>query len=137
VVSSRRYLYKFDSLYVLEISGGGSPMETKQAVMAFSQSEKIKSGLIWVSHALEMLRGLPEPEKQGGEKVIKAIIDMIVYEIRLAVKLAGDAPWKETERHIDQAIVMINSGVGSESVLHITQALSQVTTIGHRAEGLL
>jgi hypothetical protein len=112
-------------------------METKQAIMAFSQSEKVKSGLIWVSYSLEMVSGLPESEKQGGEKTIKAIINMIVQEIRLAVTLVGDAPWKEIERDIEQATVMINSGVGSEAVLQLTQALSRVTTIGHRAMSFL
>ena len=112
-------------------------MEAKEAIMACSQSEKIKSGLIWVSHSLEMLGGLPEPEKQGGEKTIKAILNMIVHEIRLAVTLVKDASWKGIERDIDQALIMINSGVGSESVLQLTQALSQVTTIGHRAMSLL
>lgn len=112
-------------------------METQEALMAFSQSEKIKSGLIWVSQALELLRGLSEPERQGGEKVIKAIIGMIVQDVRLAGNLTGDSLWKDIERQIDQAIVMINSGVGPDSVTHLTQALSQVTTIGHRSMSLL
>lgn len=112
-------------------------MEKKQAIMAFSQSEKIKSGLIWVSYSLEMLKGLPELEKQGGEKIIMAIINMIVHEIRLALTLVKDAPWNEIERDIEQATVMINSGVGSEAVLQLTQALSQVTTIGHQAMSFL
>ena len=112
-------------------------METKQAIMAFSQSEKIKSGLIWISHSLEMLGGLPEPEKKGAEKLINAIINMIVHEIRLAGALVEEEPWKEIEKGIEQAIVMINSGVGSEAVPQLTRALSQVTTIGHRAMSFL
>jgi hypothetical protein len=130
-------ILKFDNSHIKNIPGGGSPMETKQAIMAFSQSEKIKSGLIWVSHSLEMLSGLPEPEKQGGEKMIKAIINMIVHEIRLAGTLVEDAPWKEIESGIEQAIVMINSGVGSDAVPQLTRALSRVTTIGHRAMAFL
>ena len=58
-------------------------MNTKEAIMAFSQSEKIKSGIIWVSQLLELLRGLPEPEKQGAEKAIKLLVDMIFQEIQL------------------------------------------------------
>jgi hypothetical protein len=108
-------------------------VEKKQAIMAFSQSEKIKSGLIWVSYSLEMLRGLPESEKQGGDKIIMAI----VHEIRLAGTLVKDGPWNEIERDIEQATVMINSRVGSEAVLQLTQALSQVTTIGHQAMSFL
>jgi len=43
-------------------------MEISKSIMAFSQSEKIKSGLIWISQALEMLQGLSSTEKGGGEK---------------------------------------------------------------------
>ena len=32
---------------------------------------------------------------------------------------------------------MIDSGVAPESVVHLTQALSQVTTIGHRSMSFL
>ena len=105
--------------------------------MAFSQSEKIKSGIIWVSHTLELLRGLPEQEKQGAEKMIKMMISMIFQEIRLAKSIARDDSWKDIERLVDQAIVMINSGVAPEAVVHLTQALSHVTGIGHRSMSFL
>jgi hypothetical protein len=57
--------------------------------------------------------------------------------------VTGDVSWDEVLRHIDKAMVMINSGVAAEAVVHLTQALSQVTSIGHRSmtflkgEGLL
>ena len=112
-------------------------MTVQEAVMAFSQSEKIKSGLIWISQALAMLEGIGEPEKQGGEKIIKAIINMVLQEVALAKRVAGDASWEDIEKSVDQAVVMINSGVGSESVFHLTRALSQVTSIGHRSMSFL
>jgi len=112
-------------------------METKQAIMAFSQSEKIKSGIIWVSHSLETLSGLTEEERKGGEKVIETIILMIIHEVRLAGTLVEDAPWEKIERDIEQSIAMIQSGVGSEAVPKLTQALSRVTTVGHRAMSFL
>jgi len=45
--------------------------------------------------------------------------------------------WDEVLRHIDKALVMINSGVAAEAVVHLTQALSQVTSIGHRSMTIL
>ncbi|OPX35890.1 MAG: hypothetical protein B1H11_08495 [Desulfobacteraceae bacterium 4484_190.1] len=108
-------------------------MKIQEAIMAFSQSEKIKSGLIWVSQTLELASALPLPEKQGAERVIKALMDMIIHEIRLAKSIFGYGPWGEIEESIDKAIVMINSGVGTESVVHLTKSLSLVTTIGHRS----
>ena len=112
-------------------------METKQAIMAFSQSEKIKSGIIWVSHCLETLNGLTEAERQGAERMIVTIIYLIVHEIRLADTLVGDVPWKEIEKDIEQSVAMINSGIASEAVPKLTQTLSRVTTIGHRAMSFL
>lgn len=112
-------------------------MKIQEAVMAFSQSEKIKSGLIWVSQTLELASALPLQEKQGAERVIKAIIDMIIHEIRLAKSISGYESWDEIEENIDKAIVMINSGVGTESVVHLTKSLSLVTTIGHRSMSFL
>ena len=112
-------------------------MDIKKAIMAFSQSEKLKSGLIWVSQVLEFQKDLSEPQKQGAERVIKAIIDMIVSEVRFAKGVTGDELWDNVEKHIDRAIVMINSGVAPEAVVHLTQALSQVTSIGHRSMSAL
>jgi hypothetical protein len=118
-------------------SRGDNLMNIQHAIMAFSQSEKVKSGIIWVSQAVEMLNGVSEPEKQGGERIIEAIMNMLIHEIRLARSLVQDVSWEEVEKSIDQAIVMVNSHVASESVVHLTKALSQVTGIGHRSMAFL
>jgi hypothetical protein len=112
-------------------------MEVQETIIVFSQSEKIKSGLIWVSQALQMLNGLQEPEKRGAEKTTKAIIGMIAHEIQLGKNVTGDVSWDEVLKHIDKALVMINSGVAAEAVVHLTQALSQVKSIGHRSMSFL
>jgi len=108
-------------------------METSQAIMAFSQSEKVKTSLICASQSLQLLAGLPFPEKEGAQKVIRMNIEMMRQEIQLARKLSGDEAWDGIEKSIGKAVVMIDSGVAPESVLHMTQALSQVTSIGHRS----
>jgi hypothetical protein len=108
-------------------------MNTKESILAFSQSEKIKAGIIWVSHLLELLTDSSPTKPQGGQKIIRALADMILMEIQLAKKLAQDPQWVNAEKHIEQAIVMINSGVSHDSIPHFTQALSQVTSIGQRS----
>ena len=112
-------------------------MNVNQAIMALSQSEKIKAGLVWVSQALELTRGLHPSESRGAERVIQALMGMIVHEVQLAGKVSPDAAWDRLEKPMEQATVMIHSGVGAESVLHLTQALSQATSIGHEAMTLL
>ena len=112
-------------------------MKVNEAIIAFSQSEKIKAGLIWVSQALQLIEGLSGPEKRGAEKTSTALIGMIMHEIQLGKNVSGDVSWDDMARHIDKAMVMINSGVAVEAIIHLTQALSQVTSIGHRSMSFL
>jgi hypothetical protein len=108
-------------------------MKTSQAIMAFSQSEKVKTSIICASQSLQLLAGLPFPENEGAQKVIRMNIEMMRQEILLARNLSGDESWDEIEKFIGKAVVMIDSGVATESVVHLTQALSQTTSIGHRS----
>ena len=118
-------------------------MNKQNAIIAFSQSEKIKAGLIWMSQTIEVYTGLSVIDRQGAESVIKTVVGMISHEVHLAHRITGDDTWKDVEKHIDMALVMINSQVLQESGFHLTRALSQVTTIGQRSltvlkeEGLL
>ncbi|RLC32308.1 MAG: hypothetical protein DRH37_00905 [Deltaproteobacteria bacterium] len=112
-------------------------MDTRKAIMAFSQSEKIKSGIIWLSSLLELMRSLSPSEKQGGEKIVRTCADMVFQEIRLVRSIADDNRWEEAERCLDQAVVMMDSGVSAESIIHLTQALSQVTSIGQQTMSFL
>ena len=107
-------------------------MNVPAAIIAFSQSEKIKSGLIWINQTLELLPGLSTTEQQGAEKVIKTIIDMIAQEIHVARNLTKDDSLNDIEKHMDMALVMINSQMTSESGYHLTQALTRVTGPGTR-----
>lgn len=108
-------------------------MDARQAVMAFSQSEKMKFGIIGVSNCLEVQSALYGLEQAGGLRVVQMQLEFIFQELRLARKLAGDGPWLEIEQSLDQALVMIRSGVAAESIPHLTRALSQVTNVGQRA----
>jgi hypothetical protein len=112
-------------------------MKTSEAIIAMSQSEKIKAGLIWLSQALEIMSGMHPSDSRGAEQVIQALGGMIGHEVALARRMAPDASWEAIEKCIEQALVMIRSGVGPESVVHLTQAISRTTGIGQRAMSLL
>jgi hypothetical protein len=112
-------------------------MKTADAITTFSQSEKIKGGLIWASQAVELYKALPETDKSGAEKILKALVDMVGSEILICKKSAPDELWLEVEKSIDTARVMINSAVAHEAGYHLTQALTQVTTIGQRSMSIL
>ena len=118
-------------------------MEIGKEIVAFSQSEKIKEGILWASQLLGILEGLPPDEKKGGEKLIIALVDMIGQEIKLAENVSGNREWEGIDPNLDKAVLMINSGVSSEASIHLSRALSKVTNIGQRSmtrlreEGLL
>jgi hypothetical protein len=112
---------------------GDKKMEKRNAVVAFSQSEKIKAGLIWASQILQVLDGLPEAEKRGSAKAAGALVGMIHHEILLVQNLSGDTTWGEVRSHVDRARVMIDSGVPTEAISHLTQALSRTTSMAGSA----
>ena len=118
-------------------------METNEAIMAFSQSEKIKSALIWATQLADVHLALAEADKPGAEKIIKTLVGMIYNEISIAHKAAPHENWLQAEKDMNTALVMLNSGVTHESGYHLTQALSKVTSIGQQSmtqlveEGLL
>jgi hypothetical protein len=112
-------------------------MKTNEAIMAFSQSEKIKAGLIWVSQVLEFLRGLPDEQRKGGEKIVRALLGMIGQEMGLAVALTGREAWDGLESHIEKALIMVDSGVGEEAIPHLSKALSKVTNVAQQSMSLL
>ena len=112
-------------------------MEINDAITTFSQSEKIKAGLIWASQAVEIYKALSEADKPGAEKIMTALVNMIGNEIPICKKSAPNELWAEIEKDIDTAMVMINSNIAHEAGYHLTQALTKVTTIGQRSMSIL
>ena len=49
-------------------------MQTADAITTFSQSEKIKAGLIWTTQVIEIYKTLPEGDKPGAEKIIRPLL---------------------------------------------------------------
>ena len=112
-------------------------MNTSQAIMAFSQSEKIKTALISLTQVLEVLQHLSPEQRKGAEQVFRILLSATVHEVRLAKTLAGPGEWEEIESLIDRALVMMDSGVGEEGLIHLARAISKVTTIGQRSMSFL
>ena len=118
-------------------------MDSKEAILAFTQSEKVKAGIIWVSQALAFLIRLPDKNRRSAERMAHIFIGSILHDVHLAGRVSTDPKWREVEKNVDLALVMLDSGVASEAGYHLTKALSQVTDIGQRSmaylkkEGLL
>ncbi len=108
-------------------------METKQAIISFSQGEKIKGGLIWCSQCVHLAQNLPQAEQAGAVKVIQGLVAMIANEVQLARRVGQDPVWSEVDNALHTARVMIESGVVEEATYHFTQTLSQVNRISQKA----
>jgi len=108
-------------------------METKDAILAYSQSEKAKAGLLMVSQLLEIYNGVPEHDRHAAERFLRPLIGMIANEIHLSKKMTSPEMWGSIDKSLNAALVMMNSGVLSEATYHVVQAISAVTTIGQRA----
>lgn len=112
-------------------------METKAAIISFSQSEKVKTGLIWCSQTIQLIGNLSRQEQDGAMKVLQTFIGMVANEAQLAHRVSADPIWLEVDKLINTGRVMVDSGVGQEATFHLTQALAQVNRIGQRAMTLL
>jgi hypothetical protein len=112
-------------------------MNVQHAIMTFAQSEKLKSGIIWASSSVERLQGFLSNDQQGAITAIRTFVEMIVREVHLAKRYSSEETWLEVEKHVDMAMVMIDSGVPQEATFHLTRALTQVTSISHRSMKIL
>jgi hypothetical protein len=108
-------------------------MDNRQAIISFSQSEKIKSGLIWCSQCVQIIQNLPASEQPGASKMLQALASMIGTEAQISKQASKDPVWTEVDKFVNNARVMIESGVVGEAEYHFTQALSQVNRIGQKA----
>jgi hypothetical protein len=112
-------------------------METQEAILAYSQSEKAKVGLLMAAQLVEICNGLPDQEKHLAERLLRPLIGMIANEIHLSRRMTSAEMWVNVDKSLNTALVMMNSGVLSEVSYHIVQAISGVTTIGQRAMEVL
>ena len=113
------------------------PIDVKQAISAYAQSEKVKSGLIWICQISHQVAAMDGPGRRQGLRLLKMLAHMVADESDLAGRITGDRCWYEIGKKIDMALVMINSGVPQETDFHLTQALVRVTRMGGRAASIL
>jgi len=106
-------------------------MNSRSAIIGFSQSEKIKAGLIWANQFVETILGMPQQDRNGAEKALAVFIGMVASEIHVAQKMSPDDRWPDALQHVDRAMVMIRSSVLQEAPFHLSKALTVITSIGH------
>lgn len=111
--------------------------DVKRAVSAYAQSEKVKSGLIWICQVSEQVSVMEGAARKQGTTLLKTLVHLVIGESDLAGNVTGDRRWYEIGKIINKALVMINSGVPQETGYHLTKALTRVTYIGGQAATIL
>ncbi len=111
--------------------------DIRQAVVAYAQSEKVKSGLIWVCQVSEQVAAMDDTARQHGIGLLRTLVNLLGDEALIAGNVTGDRRWREIAQKINMAMVMIQSGVPQETSFHLTQALTRVTRLGGQAAALL
>jgi hypothetical protein len=65
------------------------------------------------------------------------LLGMVAQEMALAKVLTRVEHWQDGESHVEKAVVMVESGVAEEALLHLSRALSKVTNIAQESMSLL
>jgi hypothetical protein len=99
-------------------------------ILAYTQSEKVKAGLIWLSQALLQFDDKTPSRSSAAEKLALSILTMIRDEVQLGWRLSGEEAWLQAEAHLQRAAAMIHSGVAHDAPWHLTLALRKVTALG-------
>jgi len=102
-------------------------------ILAYTQCEKVRAGLIWLSQGMLQFQGVAPARPVAAEKLALSILAMIRDEVQLGWRLTREAAWRQADSHLQQAAAMIHSGVAHDAPWHLTLALRQVTGLGQAA----
>src|SRR5512139_3839091 len=113
-------------------------METREAILDFQYSEKMKSGLIIGTTLLDQLASLKgEGELSGGKKMLVWYLEGLLREIRIAENVLGPGHFTNLERKVMEVIGRIHMSQFQEAQWSFSEAISLATTSCQRAMSLL
>ena len=108
-------------------------MPLEPDILAYTQCEKVKAGLIWLSQGMLPFKDQLPARPAAAEQLVLSILAMIRDEVHLGWRLTGEAGWRQADGHLQQAVTMIRSGVAHDAPWHLTLALRQITALGQAA----
>jgi len=113
-------------------------METREAILDFQYSEKMKSGLIIGTSLLDQLVSLKgEEELSGGKKVLVWYLEGLLREIRIAENVLGLGHYADLERKVMEVIGRIHMSQFQEVQWSFSEAISLATTSCQKAMNFL
>ena len=103
-------------------------MDAKQLILEFQYSEKIKSQLIIGSNLLAHLGAFKGQERTGAEKIIETYLQLVLTEIRIAWDTVRSVNYHGAEKNVRESLRSLEVNDLANSNLHISKALSYITT---------
>ena len=108
-------------------------MEAKESLISYMYGEKIKSCLIIATKLLDRVAVLSGEKILGAQEILKAYLEFLLLEIRIAINSAKSEPLKETEIKVQEAIGELQVGEYNKVINSLSQAISKTTTCCQRA----
>jgi len=103
-------------------------MDTREAILNFQYSEKMKSGLIIGIHLLDQLMSLKNDEFSGGKKILIWYLEGLLREIRIAENVLESSHFAGLERKVMEVIGRIHMSQFQEAQGSFSEAISLATT---------
>jgi len=104
-------------------------MDTKEAILGFQYSEKMKSGLIIGTNLLAQLDSLKDLERSGGEKVLVWFLEGLLREARIGENVLGSRYFGELEQKVMEVIGRVRVSRFEEAQRSFSEAISSATTL--------
>jgi hypothetical protein len=113
-------------------------METREAILDYQYSEKMKSGLIIGTTLLDQLVSIKTDEElSGGKKVLVWYLEGLLREIRIAENVLGSGHYAELEKKVMEVIGRIHMSQFQEVQWSFSEAISLATTLCQTAMSFL
>jgi len=103
-------------------------METREAILNFQYSEKMKSGLIIGIGLMDQLVSLKDEELSGGKKVLVWYLEGLLREVRIAGNVLGLGHYADLERKVMEVIGRVQMFQFQEAQGAFSEAISLATT---------
>ncbi len=104
-------------------------METREAILNYQYSEKMKSGLIIGTNLMEQLMSLKkDDELAGGRKVFVWYLEGLLRELRIAENVLGFRHYVELERKLMEVIGRAQVSQFQEAQKAFSEAISLSTS---------
>ncbi len=112
-------------------------METREAILNYQYSEKMKSGLIIGTGLLEQVVSLKGEERSGGLKVLIGYLEGLLREVRIAMNVIGVETYRPLEGRVMELVGWVQMSQFDEARRSFSEAISSSTTLCQASMGYL